>query len=176
MIVFAAVLATWSFCARAELPKSLSIALEEHGCVDAPVEAGPKPLTRGWWVSLAPHTGSTSDYAFMCQAKSDALYTRLVVHVLGEHNPWGSCDKVVDAWKDRSRPWFPLNVEVVRAKTRFTDTSLGKWWQVTDQGSSEVVYGPPTAELPDLILDTSAQDNGSAFACHSGRWYRRGID
>jgi hypothetical protein len=162
--------------ALGSVPATLSAALEEHQCVEVAADSALIRFSKNWWMSLQQQTGADTDYVFMCQAKGDPLYTRLVVHTLGPQNPWKGCDRVVTSRKDPTRAWWPLGVEVVKSAERFNDLSLGRWWQVLAPGETTLAYGPPSVKLPELVIDTSAQDAGSAFACYAGRWYRIGID
>ena len=165
-------LLTTTASASDAIPSSLSVALSQYGCriIEDP---GLLRITKVWWISLHPLTGSESDYAFFCQAKTDPLSTRLIVHAKGERSPWKGCSETVEEWSRNPRPWLPLGLEAIDAHTRYASSmDLGKWRLVSSSPDQEVKYGPSGTQAPDLALDTSAQDVGGVFACHSGSWYR----
>ena len=129
-------------------------------------------FTKHWWVSLQPFTGSDSDYAFFCQGITDPLTTRLVVHAAGTENPWKDCRSVVALWRDTQKPWLPLDLEVIYARTRFpTLLDLSRWRLVTTTGAPTDEYGSIGSLVNELVIDTSGQDTGTSFVCKSGSWY-----
>ena len=165
-------LLTATASASDSIPGSIAVALNQHGCL---VVEDPRLLriTKTWWISLQPSTGSDSDYAFFCQATADPLSTRLIIHAKGEKNPWKGCSETVEAWSRNPSPWLPLGLEAIQVHTRYANSmDLGKWRLVSSPSNGKAEYGPSGTQAPDLVIDTSAQDVGGVFACHSGNWYR----
>jgi hypothetical protein len=162
--------------ARSAVPPALSAVLAEKGCVEIAEDSELLRIRNRWWFPLQRFTGSSSDFIFFCQTKSDPLSTQLVIHAKGR-NPWSSCDQTIESWKERSKPWLPLDLEVVATSARYSRMSdLGRWRVVRKPIGAPEVYGPAGVPVPDLAIDTSGQDNGSVFVCYSGKWYRHGVD
>lgn len=158
------------------IPRPLAVVLEKQGCLEID-DPSLLRIRKRWWISLQPFTGSYLDYSFFCMDKVDPRRTRLVVHAKSGRNPWKECSEIVASWDQNPRPWLPLDLEVVQARIRFpTRLDLGRWRLVTSQFDGKNEFGPSGAQVPDLVLDTSGQDVGGIFACHSGQWYRIGVD
>lgn len=163
--------------AMGAVPPPLAQALAEHGCLQIADGAEVLRNRAAWWVSLSPFTGGDGDFAFFCQSATEPLFSRLVVVVRGENNPWRDCDAIVDSWREQSVPWFPYDLAVVRAATQHArHTDLGRWWLVSSSSDPTVTYGPAGVKVPDPVIDTTGGRAGALYACYSSRWYRIGLD
>ena len=163
------------------LPATLSAALAEYRCVYTAADAEVlrnRETPRRWWISLEPYTGGDADFAFYCQISADEPLSRLVVVVRGEKNPWRGCNAVVDSWRERFSNWFPYDLAVVSAGSRYSrHTDLSQWWLVRSSSNSKVTYGPAGVKVPTPIIDTIGNMGaGSLYACYSRQWYRIGLD
>lgn len=156
------------------VPSALSKAFAEHRCLRV---ADNPDIRKGrrWWISLKPFTGGDADFAFYCQISEEKPLSTLVVAVRGENNPWRGCDAVVDSYRERFTGWFPYDLSIVPRYPPHTD--LSKWWLVSSSRNAKVTYGPRGVKTPEPIIDTIGNMGaGSLYACHSGQWYRIGLD
>ena len=163
--------------AAVAVPEALSQALGEYRCL--PVADNPEVRKgRRWWMSLKPFTGGDADFAFYCQISADKPLSQLVVVVRSANNPWRGCAAVVDSWRERFTGWFPYDLNVVSAGSRYSDhTDLREWWLVSSARNSKVTYGAAGVKVPFPVIDTiGTMGAGALYACHSRQWYQIGLD
>ena len=175
LVVFTALLAIASESARGAAPGPLLEVLAANNCLDLSDDARVTRFGDQWWISLESSTGSESDFALYCQDKGEEVFARLILVVRGERNPWRECDAVVDSWR-RSLPFrFHIDIEVTVAE-RLSD--LGQWWLVSSPLDQPVIYGTGGRKVSGPLIDATnpVSGAGAMYACHSGEWYRIGLD
>ena len=156
-------------------PDALLDVLAQHECRDITDDVRVTRFGDQWWVSLESLTGGESDFALYCQDNGEESLARLLLVIRGPTNPWNGCEAVVDTWRD-SLP-YRYHVEVATAEAKgFTD--LSRWWLVNSSRNETITYGSQNQKLSGLLIDATnpLSGAGTMYACHSGEWYRIGLD